>query len=132
MSVLWEITKTVLFLQKMKIIRLKDVPIEEKKGYYIKRLFTEFLSSNPKNVGFYQTTVPKGSVCKHHYHEKLDEIILFLTKTKMRVEKDIYDFEPGDIVILKPKDKHEFIAQENEVKLIAVKLPNITDDKVEC
>ncbi len=116
----------------MKIIRLKDVPIENKKGYSIKRLFTEFLSCKPENVGFYETTVPIGGVCKHHYHEKLDEVILFLTKAKMRVEKEIYDFEAGDIVILKPKDRHEFIAQDNEVRLIAVKLPNIIDDKVEC
>lgn len=116
----------------MKIIRLRDIPIEQKKGYSIKRLFTESLSYNPENVGFYETTVPKGSICKHHYHEKLDEIILFLTKTKMRVEKEIYNFEPGDIVIFKPRDKHEFIAEENEIKLIAVKLPNIIDDKVEC
>ena len=116
----------------MRIIRLKDVPVEEREGYSIKRLFTEFLSCNPENVGFYETTVPKGSVCKHHYHEKLDEIIIFLTKAKMRVEKEIYNFESGDIVILKPLDKHEFIAEDNEVKIIAVKLPNITNDKVEC
>lgn len=116
----------------MKIIRLKDMPVEMKKGYSIKRLFTEHLSCNPENVGFYETTVPKGSICRHHYHEKLDEIILFLTKAKMRAEKDIYIFETGDIVILNPKDRHEFIAEDNEVRLIAVKLPNIVDDKVEC
>lgn len=116
----------------MKIIKLKEIPVEEKKGYSIKRLFTEVLSCNPQNVGFYETTIPKGSVCKHHYHKELDEIILFLTTAKMRVEQEIYDFETGDIVILNPSDKHEFIAENNEVKLIAVKLPNIPDDKVEC
>jgi quercetin dioxygenase-like cupin family protein len=116
----------------MKIIRLKDVPAEERDGYSIKRLFTEPLSNHPENVGFYETTVPKGSVCKQHYHAKLDEFILFLTKAKMRVEKEIYNFEPGDMVILKPQDKHEFVAEENEVKLIAMKLPNIVDDKVNC
>jgi len=115
----------------MKIIRLKDIPVEEKKGYSIKRLFTEELSKNPKNVGFYETTVPQGSVCGHHYHEQLDEIIMFLTKARMRVDKQVYDFEPGDLVILKPGDKHEFVAKECELKLIAVKLPNIVKDKVE-
>ena len=66
----------------MKIIRIKDVPVEVRGGgsYSIKRLFTESLSKNPQNVGFYETTVPKGSVCGHHFHENLDEIILFLTK----------------------------------------------------
>lgn len=116
----------------MKIIRLKDVPIENKGVYSIKRLFTESLSKNPKNIGFYETTIQKGSVCSHHYHKNLDEFILFLTKAKMRVEDKIYDFEKGDIVILKPEDKHEFIANDKEVKLIAIKLPNIVDDKVKC
>ena len=116
----------------MKIIKLKEVPIEERGSYSIKRLFTEQLSKNPQNVGFYETTVPKGNVCGHHFHEELDEIIIFLTKAKVRVEQEIYDFESGDIIILKPGDKHEFIAEENEVKLIAIKLPNIVDDKVKC
>lgn len=116
----------------MKIIRLKDVPVEERGGYSIKRLFTEELSKNPDNVGFYETTIPQGSVCGHHYHEQLDEIIMFLTKAKMRVEEKVYDFEPKDIVILKPGDKHEFVAEECELKLIAIKLPNIVDDKVKC
>jgi len=116
----------------MKIIKIEEVPIEKKEGYSIKRIFTENLSMKPDNVGLYETTVPKGSVCGHHYHEKLDELILFLTKAKMRVEKQIYDFGPGDMVILKPGDKHEFVAQDNEIKLIAIKLPNIVDDKVKC
>lgn len=116
----------------MKIIKLNDVPDEERGGYSIKRLFTEALTQNPQNVGFFETTVPKGSVCKHHYHTKQDEIIYFITKGKMRVESKFYDFEPGDLVILRPGDKHEFVADENEVKLIAVRLPNIVDDKVVC
>ena len=114
----------------MKIIRLNEVPVEERGGYSIKRLFTEKLSKNPDNVGFYETTVPQGGVCGHHYHEQLDEIIMFLTKAQMRVEDKIHSFVQGDIVILKPGDKHEVIAKECELKLIAVKLPNIVEDKV--
>ena len=68
----------------MKIIRISEVTNENRKGYSIKRLFTECLSKNPKNVGFYETTIPKGSKCSEHYHSNLDEIIYFITKGKMR------------------------------------------------
>ncbi|MBW2981171.1 cupin domain-containing protein [Candidatus Woesearchaeota archaeon] len=116
----------------MKIIRLKDIQKEEKNGYSIKRLFTLPLSKKPDNVGLYETTIPLGSVCGHHYHENLDEIIFFLTKGRIRSNDKIYDVEPGDLLFLYPGDKHEFIADDNEIRLIAIKLPNIVDDKVKC
>ena len=77
----------------MKIIRLKNIPKENRGKYSIKRLFTLPLSKNPQNVGFYETTIPKGSECSHHYHEKLDEIIYFITKSKVRSGDKILFFE---------------------------------------
>ena len=60
------------------------------------------------------------------------EIIYFITKAKMRVDDEMFSFEPGDMVFLNPGDKHEFVAEDDDIRLIAVKLPNIVDDKVEC
>ena len=114
----------------MKIIRLNEIPDEDRKGYSIKRLFTMPLSQRPENVGLYETTVPKGSVCKLHKHDQLDEIIYFITKAKAKLGKEIYSFEPGDMIFLSPGDIHEFIAEECDLKLIAIKLPNNKDDKV--
>ena len=117
---------------EIKIIRLNEIPdeIREGGGYSIKRLFTEALSKNPDNVGFYQTTIPKGSRVKNHYHDKLDEILYFITSGKVRVGEKIYEFSPGDLMVLPPRSPHEIIADDKEVRLIAVKLPNIVDDKV--
>ena len=114
----------------MKIIRIKEVSVEERGGYSIKRLCTEELLKNPQNLGFYETTITFGSNCPSHSHENLDEFIIFLTKGKMDINQKKYWFEPGDIVVLRPGDKHEFIADENKIKLIAIKAPNIPKDKI--
>ena len=114
----------------MKIIRINEIPVEEREGYSIKRLCTEELLENPGNIGFYETTIPIGSTCPIHSHENLDEFIIFLTKGVMEINEEIYNFEIGDIVVLRPGDKHEFRAIDNDVKLIAIKAPNIPEDKV--
>lgn len=119
--------------KNIKIIRSNEV-LSEKRGKYggysIKRLFTEALNKNPKNLGFYETTIrPKDSV-KNHYHKDLDEILYFITKGKVKVNDNIYTFNPGDIIILPPENPHEIIADEEEVRLIAIKLPNIVNDKI--
>ena len=116
---------------KMKIIRFNEIPNEQRKGYSIKRLCTEKLNKNPENIGFYETTIPPHSKVKKHIHQNLDEVLLFLTKAKVRVDSEVHSFNPGDIMILPPDSPHEIFAEEEEVKLIAVKLPNIVDDKVE-
>jgi len=117
----------------VKVIKLNEVPDEIRGGgsYSIKRLLTEPLKKNPDNVGFYQTTIPPRSAVKNHYHSNLDEFLYFITPGKVRVDSETYSFNPGDILILPPKSPHEIFAEDKEVKLIAVKLPNIVDDKVE-
>ncbi len=118
----------------VKIIRLNEVPDEIRGGgsYSIKRLLTEPLKKNPDNAGFYQTTIPPRSAVKNHYHKDLDEFLYFITKGKVRVDTETYEFDPGDIFVLPPGSPHEIFAEDSEVRLIAVKLPNIVDDKVEC
>jgi quercetin dioxygenase-like cupin family protein len=114
----------------MRIIRLNEVPDEERGEYSIKRLFTVSLTQNPENVGFYQTTIPPHSVVKSHFHAKLDEILYFLTPGRVETESGMHYLEAGDIMILFAGEWHEIIAESEEVNLIAVKLPNIVDDKV--
>jgi len=116
----------------MKIIRYKDVPDEIRGGgaYSIKRILTEKLNYNPDNIGFYQTTIPPGSKVAGHYHEHLDEAFIFLTKAKVILEGKEYHFEPKDLVFLKGGEKHEIIAEDEEVVLIALKLPDHKEDKV--
>ena len=114
----------------MEIVRVSRVPIVEKEGYSVKELLAKILSSKIDNVGVYETTIKKGSVCGYHYHENLDEVVIFLNKCKMKVEEKIYELGAGDLVIFRPGDKHEFISEYEDSKLIAIKLPNLRRDRI--
>jgi dTDP-4-dehydrorhamnose reductase len=115
-----------------KLTRYEDIPVEirEKGGYSIKRLLTEPLRTKPDNVGFYETTIPAHSKVTNHYHERLDEFLYFLTPGIVTTKDKRFDLKPGDILTLAPGEAHEIVAEDNEVKLIAVKIPNIPEDKV--
>ncbi len=114
----------------MKVIRLNEIALEERDGYKIKRVATEKLNFRPENIGLYQTIIPPQSKCPNHAHGKLDEIIFFLTKAKVRTQSGILEFRKGDFLVLSHGEFHEIIAEDEEVKLIALKLPNIVDDRL--
>lgn len=114
----------------MKTIRLKEIPLEERGGYQIKRIVTEKLNFRPENVGIYQTIIPPGNKCPNHAHGQLDEILFFLTRAKVKTESAMLEFEEGDFLIISPGEFHEIIAEEAEVRLIALKIPNIVDDRL--
>jgi len=117
---------------KMRIIRYDEVP-DEVRGdgaYTIKRLFTEELSVSPENVGFYQTTILQDSKVAGHHHVNLDEIFYFLTYAKLEIEGKIYNFKPKDMVFLKAGEKHEIYGGEKGAVLIAIKFPDLKEDKV--
>ena len=115
----------------MKIIRLKEVPLEERGGYQIKRIVTEKLNFEPANVGIYKTIIPPGSKCPNHAHGQLDEILFFLSRAKVDTKEGMLKFEKGDFLVIKPGEFHEIIAEDQEVSLIALKLPNHIKDRLD-
>lgn len=114
----------------MKIIRINEVPIENRGDYSIKRLFTENLNHKPENVGLYETTIHPGNKVTYHYHSNLDEVIIFITKGRMKIGKKMHLFSEGDLVFLEKGRAHEIYADDTVVKLYAIKLPDIKEDKV--
>jgi quercetin dioxygenase-like cupin family protein len=116
----------------MKIVRTNEVPEEGKGEYTIKRLFTEPLKHNPENIGFYLTTVPPRRKAKRHSHPIALEIIFFLTNGVVQDDESAYSFSANDIAILQPGERHEIQAGDEEVRLIAVRIPNFVADKEIC
>jgi quercetin dioxygenase-like cupin family protein len=115
----------------MKIIRLAGIPEENRNGYSIRRILTDPLKHNPENIGFYLTTIPALSKVKCHFHPLAVEIIIFLTNGTIRSGKQTYHLSTDDLIVISPREKHEIIA-DNEVRLLAVRIPNFPDDKVTC
>ena len=115
----------------MRVIRTASVPTEDREGYRIRRLITEELCPTPTNVGIYETSIPQGSRVGEHAHEQLTEILLFLTSCKVGTEEGMLSFAKGDLLILEPDEFHEIYAHDENACLIALKLPNIIDDRKE-
>lgn len=113
----------------MDVFRMDETPEEDRGEYSIKRLFTESLEHDVENVGFYRTLIPEGNKVAKHHHEHLDEVLYFLTSGIVETDDKIIELEPGDSVVLKKEDNHEIRAEDDEVRLIAVKLPNHKEDK---
>lgn len=118
-----------------KIIRSDQIPLEDRTsygGYYIRRLFTETIDTLAENIGFYETTICPNSIVKNHYHENLDEIIYFFSKGNIRIGSELVMINPRDVVIIPRGVPHEVISGEEEIKLLAIKIPNIPEDKIMC
>lgn len=118
-----------------KIIRSDQIPLEDRTsygGYSIRRLFTETIDTLAENIGFYETTIHANSIVKNHYHKHLDEILYFFSRGTIRIGSELVMINPKDVVIIPRGVPHEVISGEEEIKLLAIKIPNILEDKIIC
>jgi len=110
----------------MKIIRLDSITPEIREDG---RLIYSIL--NYKNLGnleskFFRVKIPAGIIEDEHFHKDSNEIFIFLKPGKIRINKNLYSFNEGDVVILEKGEKHNVIA-EQEMDLFGIKDPNLND-----
>ena len=118
-----------------KIIQSDQIPLEDRTsygGYSIRRLFTETIDTLAENIGFYETTICPNSIVKNHYHKHSDEILYFFNRGSIRIGSELVSINQNDIVILPRGVPHEVISGNKEIKLLAIKIPNIPEDKIIC
>ena len=111
------------------IIRSKEINSIDRGGYIIKRLFTKVFKDAPRDAGFYETTIPKGGICKEQWHKKSYEVVYFLSPANAKIEGNEYYLGKGDLVILDPGEKHEWRAIDRDVTVFAMRFPHLLDDK---
>lgn len=113
-----------------RIIRESEIHSEERGGgdYTLKRLLTAPLTG-ATSIGVIQTTIPAGNRVVNHVHMHLEELLCFLTPASINVEGTRYEMNPGDWVYLGRGTAHEIYAGAVDTKLIALRLPEISDDK---
>lgn len=116
----------------MKIIRASEISPEKRDdGRTILKLYNYDFDKKPGNINFLVSEIPKHVIEQKHYHTDSDEIFYFLTKGKININSKDYSFNAGDMVILSRNDKHQVITENYTTKLLAIKVPNISD-KVSC
>ena len=116
-------------MKKMEIIRRNDVEDIDRGGYSIKRLFTKAFQEAPGDIGFYETTINPGEVCKEQWHQESYEAVYFLTPGAAKLKGEEHTFETGDLVILEPNEKHEWRATNQKLVVLALRMPHLIEDK---
>jgi quercetin dioxygenase-like cupin family protein len=98
-----------------------------RKGYSVVKAIHEDIQE--ESIGIYYTAVPKRGKVVMHYHPRATEILIFLSRTKVKVTNREHVVEYQDVLILEPGERHEIYGPS---KLIAIKIPDIEGDKVVC
>ena len=115
----------------MRIIKGVDLENEVRPdGRTVKTYFSYKVNFETKNIGLKTTVIPKGTRERDHLHSRSDEIFYYFSKAKAMVNGKIYRFEPGDVLILHANDRHHQISDENDIEILALKIPD-EDDKVD-
>lgn len=117
----------------MKIIRKCNQAEEYRNGYYVRKMLSEKIELGKfslESIAEYITTIPRGSKCKEQYHQYSYETVFFLDPGIGIINGEKYEFEAGDNLFLEPGDRHEFQATENELKLFAIRIPDLPNDKI--
>ncbi len=115
----------------MKIFRQNEIEGEKRPdGRIIKQIGDLILNQEVKDIHFLQAYHPSKFTEQQHSHEKSYEILYFLDQAKYVVNEGIYNINAGDIVVLEPGDKHGALESDNEANILVIRVPWISDDKV--
>ncbi len=116
----------------VKIYRASEAKLKGRAGYGVKYVADIGFEKSIDSAGFILVKIPPQMKTTPHAHGKLEEAFVIMNPTRMGVDETLYDLEVGDVVLVGPGEWHWFETPDGEdVNIIAVKLPNLKDDKIE-
>lgn len=116
----------------MKIYKVHDARQAQRAGYSARYIADIDLVQKIDSAGVILVDIPKGIKTAPHSHANLEEVFIIFDRTRMGVDGQIIELEAGDVVIVGFREKHWFETYpDNDVRVVAIKLPNLTDDKIE-
>ncbi|MHA1961853.1 MAG: cupin domain-containing protein [Candidatus Thorarchaeota archaeon] len=116
----------------VRLYKASEVEIRGRFGYGVKYVAEVAFREKPENGMFIHVRIPRGMKTGPHSHKILEEVFVAIDSTQMGVGNELLQLEEGDVVLVEPGEPHWFEApEEHDVRVIAIKFPNIEDDKVE-
>ncbi len=113
------------------INRIRDAVKVERVGYSASYVSDIEFSSLISSAGFIVVSIPAGKTTKPHAHEHIQEVFVANSQVNIFIDGTQYLLESGDVVLVDPGEFHSFQAPlDSDSSIIAVKVPNIKDDKV--
>jgi quercetin dioxygenase-like cupin family protein len=100
-------------------------------GYDAKYVADIVFRGQKESAGFILVNIPSGNTTSPHAHGVLEEVFIFMDMVEMTIDGELHQMERGDVVLIEPGEAHWFKApKDRDATLIAVKLPNLKDDKI--
>jgi mannose-6-phosphate isomerase-like protein (cupin superfamily) len=116
----------------VKVYRASEINLKNRAGYGVKYVADIGFEKPIESAGFILVKIPPQMKTSPHAHGRLEEAFVIMNPTKMGVNETLYDLDEGDVVLVEPGEWHWFETPDGEVvNIIAVKLPNLKDDKIE-
>jgi mannose-6-phosphate isomerase-like protein (cupin superfamily) len=116
----------------VKLYRASEVNLKGRAGYGVKYIADIDFTNPIESAGFILVKIPPGMKTTPHAHGKLEEAFMIMNSTKMGVDETLYALDEGDVVLVEPGERHWFETPDGgDVTIIAVKMPNLKDDKIE-
>ena len=116
----------------VKVYRASKATLKGRAGYGVKYVADLDFGKPIESAGFILVKIPSQMKTTPHAHGRLEEAFVILNPTKMGVNEIYYDLDEGDVVVVEPGEWHWFETPKGKnVNIIAVKLPNLKDDKIE-
>ena len=114
----------------MKIIRFDESSKQDRPdGRIVRKLLQQELGMTANNWQFLYVTHPPGLKEDLHSHSISYEALYFMDKANYKINGNDYRLNENDLVIFEPGDIHGAIPIDNEVRLLVIQVPIITDDK---
>ena len=116
----------------VRIYKVRDSELKQRTGYEV-RYFADITFREPVSTcGMILVSLEPGSRSAPHGHEHLEEVFMALTKIRVHVDDMTYDLDEGDVIVVGPREMHSFeVLDHNEARLLAMKFPNVQDDKID-
>ncbi len=115
----------------VKLFRASDNPPQPREGYSAQYIADLTFDVPVDSAGFILVRVPGGGRTKPHSHNSLDEIMVALTTARIGIGSEVFSLAEGDVVIVDRGKSHWLEAEPTiDALILAVKIPNIKDDKV--
>jgi mannose-6-phosphate isomerase-like protein (cupin superfamily) len=116
----------------VKVYKASEVELKGRAGYGVKYVADIALANPIESAGFILVRIPPEMKTTPHAHGKLDEAFMIMNPTRMGVDEILFDLDEGDVVLVEPGERHWFETPNGgDVMILAVKLPNLKDDKIE-
>ncbi|MFW9805924.1 MAG: cupin domain-containing protein [Candidatus Thorarchaeota archaeon] len=115
----------------VRIYRAEDSERTGRAGYDVRYVADLTFKDSLDSCGVILVDIKNKGRSSPHAHEQLEEVFIAMTNVLMYINDTRYELNEGDVVVVEPNEEHSFETEDdNPCRIIALKFPNLKDDKV--